>query len=249
MGRRPPPGPGVTCYACHAPATTWEHAPPKAFYPKRGEVRLASGKRDLRLDLIQVPSCVTHNNGKSRTDNYVATYLVVVAASIVDVLDPRVREPFVERHLDTLRRGTRISKDFFENPSYISTPRGVEVSISPDIATIHTLEESIARALYYHEGFEQTGSWITAQKWTADLNVADMQLRAEDGSPSLHHAVFEELERKFEALREGGHPGGKHRGPHPEAFYYQLLHLPDGSAAMRMVFYEAYRIVVFQSAA
>jgi hypothetical protein len=51
---------GQTCYACTAPATTREHAPPLSFFPK--------GYRD---NLITVPSCEDHNNANAMDVEYV----------------------------------------------------------------------------------------------------------------------------------------------------------------------------------
>ena len=52
---------------CDALATTKEHIPPKALFPKQKDVL---SEISLRKDLITVPSCEKHNNSKSRDDEY-----------------------------------------------------------------------------------------------------------------------------------------------------------------------------------
>jgi hypothetical protein len=53
------------CYRCNRKATNIEHVPAKCFFPK-----------DKRLNLITVPSCITHNNETSIDDEYVRGVLV-----------------------------------------------------------------------------------------------------------------------------------------------------------------------------
>jgi hypothetical protein len=58
-----------TCYRCGEPATSKEHFPPKAFFPKGGNLQLKT-----------VPSCVVHNNDKSADDQYLLTQICLNAA-------------------------------------------------------------------------------------------------------------------------------------------------------------------------
>src|SRR5262245_35856510 len=55
-----------TCYACDAPPTSLEHAPPRLLFPEQKD----AGGRDLRRRLITVPSCDAHNSEKSKDDEY-----------------------------------------------------------------------------------------------------------------------------------------------------------------------------------
>jgi hypothetical protein len=58
---------GSGCYACEAPGTTREHVPPECIFP---EAKDAAGGRDLRRNLITVPSCAEHNLKKGADDIY-----------------------------------------------------------------------------------------------------------------------------------------------------------------------------------
>lgn len=59
-----------SCYRCDRPATSREHFPPKAFFPKGGNLQLKT-----------VPSCAIHNNGKSKDDLYLLTHISINAGS------------------------------------------------------------------------------------------------------------------------------------------------------------------------
>lgn len=50
-----------TCYMCNSIATSNEHAPPKSFFPK-------SADNSFKKELITVPSCKSHNQDTSSTD-------------------------------------------------------------------------------------------------------------------------------------------------------------------------------------
>ncbi|MBC7285012.1 hypothetical protein [Hoeflea sp.] len=66
MGKKAP----STCFRCEAEATTREHFPPKAFFPKGGNLQLKT-----------VPACSKHNNGKSGDDMYVLVQICLNAAA------------------------------------------------------------------------------------------------------------------------------------------------------------------------
>ena len=59
-----------SCFRCGAEGTTREHFPPKAFFPKGGNLQLKT-----------VPACPEHNNAKSGDDMYVLVQICLNAAS------------------------------------------------------------------------------------------------------------------------------------------------------------------------
>lgn len=59
----------ATCYMCGQVATTKEHFPPKAFFPRGGNLKLKT-----------VPSCKAHNNDKSGDDQYLLAHICMNAA-------------------------------------------------------------------------------------------------------------------------------------------------------------------------
>ncbi|MFM9851773.1 MAG: hypothetical protein ACKVOJ_03045 [Sphingomonadaceae bacterium] len=79
------------CYRCGQPKTSMEHFPPKAFFPKGGNLQLKT-----------VPSCVAHNSDKSKDDTYILTHICLHAAN-GDNLPKRV---FQHSILPALKRST-----------------------------------------------------------------------------------------------------------------------------------------------
>lgn len=66
--------PKQTCYMCEKDSTTVEHVPPKCLFPE-----LKDSGRQLRSNLITVPSCDEHNGQKSKEDEF----LMVSLAGII----------------------------------------------------------------------------------------------------------------------------------------------------------------------
>ncbi|ENW97381.1 hypothetical protein [Acinetobacter dispersus] len=60
----------LSCYMCSNPAINMEHVPPKCFFPKTSNGAFAK-------NLIKVPSCKTHNNDTSTTDDLVSLLLYI----------------------------------------------------------------------------------------------------------------------------------------------------------------------------
>lgn len=58
-----------TCYRCDNPASSKEHVPAKAFFPKKASLQLKT-----------VPSCELHNSAKSADDQYVLAHICINAA-------------------------------------------------------------------------------------------------------------------------------------------------------------------------
>jgi hypothetical protein len=67
-----------TCYMCDSPETSREHAPPLCFFPETKDVG-----RDLRRNLVTVPSCDVHNSKKSKDDEFFRSLVLMAAAQIV----------------------------------------------------------------------------------------------------------------------------------------------------------------------
>ncbi len=55
---------------CDRPATSKEHVPPRCLFPEQKDIEV-----DLRKGLVTVPSCDTHNTGKSEDDEFLLVSL------------------------------------------------------------------------------------------------------------------------------------------------------------------------------
>lgn len=62
------------CYMCEKSSTSAEHVPPKCLFPE-----FKDAKKNLRVNLITVPSCDEHNGKKSHDDEF----LMVSIAGII----------------------------------------------------------------------------------------------------------------------------------------------------------------------
>jgi hypothetical protein len=63
----------LSCYACVAPATSRDHAPPLCVFPEETDI---SDGRSRRINLVTVPACDEHNLKKSKDDEYLMMILV-----------------------------------------------------------------------------------------------------------------------------------------------------------------------------
>ncbi len=82
-----------------------EHFPPKSFFPKGGNLQLKT-----------VPSCVVHNNDKSKDDTYILAHICLHAAN-GDNLPKRV---FQHSILPALQRGPGFQKLMNEGAEWLA---------------------------------------------------------------------------------------------------------------------------------
>lgn len=76
--------PRSKCYRCDAEGVTREHFPPKAFFPKGGNLQLKT-----------VKSCPEHNTKKSSDDQYVLAHICMHASRGENLAGIRFRESIV----------------------------------------------------------------------------------------------------------------------------------------------------------
>ena len=127
MGRPVPKG--STCYACDNDATTWEHSPPRGFYPRGKSRRTGKNYRD---GLIVVPSCSEHNNEKSKDDLYTMTMLGTVAAAYAGAFGPK-QDPFAES-LHKRRHGGPRLRETMASAKDVTIDGNEMIQITPDAA-------------------------------------------------------------------------------------------------------------------
>jgi hypothetical protein len=135
-----------TCYACDQPATTREHAPPLAFFPK-----------GLRNNLITVPSCELHNNPISADVEYarnvISTMLGVNEVGQLHFFDKAIRS---FDHTPALLHTT------FSDIRPVSI-RGMTTGVfTLDVARITNVMTACIRALHFRETGERIYDWELA---------------------------------------------------------------------------------------
>ena len=118
------------CYFCGGEATTREHTPPKCFFPE-----------NTRKNLITVPSCPQHNNGKSGDDEY---FRMMVIGAVWNDLPESIQETIVR----SVKRKPKLAMGIITK----SVPKkGGCFTYDSDAERTYRVIESIARGLLYHE--------------------------------------------------------------------------------------------------
>lgn len=215
-----------TCYACPAPAVSWEHAPPEGYFPRKKETLHGPKGRDYRRNLIQVPSCRLHNEAKSHRDSYVMAVIGYIARVYAPYLSGAELHPFVE----TIRRrahSQKLLRDTIE-----PQPDGGR-AITVEQSYVAEMMEFVARALYYHE--HQFN-----RRWPGPCQVIDshvLPLYPDPLRPDVNAADF--FAENLDYLRRQGQPGYDLKGAHPDVFGYQLYEALFGRVVIEMRFYGA----------
>jgi hypothetical protein len=223
--------PGTTCYACEEAATTWEHAPPKSFFPKYFEMPIGYKGPDLRSKPILVPSCELHNNAKSQSDGYASTTIAVLAHAMSGSFsDDFIRAfPFLQKKIATVQTGRRLSRDFIEHAKPLLTIPAYSMSV--EIETLNEVVGSAARALYYRDH-----SW--KRRWPQSCKVVSPHFRHRDLRQPANLEAIEHMLLDFESENVKQKMNVFEKGSHPSIFSYQTIEDPRGGAlVMKLKFY------------
>ncbi len=141
------------CYMCNSESVSYEHVPPLCIFPEKKD--LPTGK-DLRKNLITVPSCEEHNLRKSRDDEYLL-YILVSNWYIND--------------FGLNQWKTKIIRSFSRRPGNLGIYKdlkpvnlnGIETGYySPDFPRLFNELSNISRGLYYYHNHE---------KWEYPTNI------------------------------------------------------------------------------
>lgn len=222
--------PGMCCYACEEPATSVEHAPPKCFFPDRRD--LPSGADAWRKDLIQVPSCAAHNQGKSGDDEYAACCIAMNAEGSELALSvfqgTRLRA--------MLRNDGSLGKRVFSTARPARNRDGAQtLAISYEVDRIHRVIEYTARALYFHH---------TGRRWPTSCIVWCPRIWRDSGRQSHILAGFGRLSAGFDELRRRHGQLGVAQGANPDVFWYQLIEAKPALPCIRLMFYSTFEFIV-----
>ncbi|MEZ8627922.1 hypothetical protein AB6D75_19240 [Vibrio splendidus] len=120
------------CYFCHGTATTKEHVPPKQLFPK-----------DMKRNLITVPSCELHNGLKSRDDDYLRFVLI---GGLKDIKDKRFKS-IVDKVIRSVERKPLLAKSLFNTLKPIYGWPSVKINND----RLFYSYESIARGIVFYE--------------------------------------------------------------------------------------------------
>lgn len=218
-----------TCYMCGALATTKEHIPPKAIFPKQKDVL---GDINLRKKLITVPSCEIHNNCKSKDDEY-----LVFCLSTCFHGNGIKEHLFNTKIMRAVERRPNTYADFLANYQNVMLkhPCGkIEHTATYNVDTkrFESVLSHIALGLYFHH---------TSEKWKGNSIVMTNELRdfTSIKSDEINRWTDETTERVTRFF-----VGKQSYGENPEVFEYKVFDDRPKGYVILMTFYGAIPIVV-----
>jgi len=205
-----------TCYMCERAAPTREHAPPKCFFPELKDVG-----RDLRKNLISVPSCEEHNTARSKDDQYVMAF-VVMQFETAGV----ARDQFSTKIIRSLKRDLTLVDQVFRETREVVLNGAPTVTVTVDRTRFDRVMGSSFRALIYHE---------SGEKLVTDVTVFSLGIRHKTFERDADEATLAFTIRRV--LKNQAWVG-----ENPDVFRYQLFHRSNEISAMRFEFYRGFTV-------
>lgn len=215
----------ITCYMCDAPATSREHAPPSCLFPDA-----AVFGRDVRRNLITVPSCAAHNSLKSQDDEFLRATILLQAAQSSNA----ARHQFFAKLLRASSRRPGAYRAFFNDRGTLNAGKLHAMQLDRD--RFDACIDHLARALF----FDAFG-----KKWMLPIGIVSPNfysgIAADQAVPHAPTLATVEVSR----LYLGASPN---RGDNPEVFEYRLRQdeaAEDFAFAAR--FYESFEVYGYSS--
>jgi hypothetical protein len=216
----------TTCYMCEAPRTSSEHAPPQCLFPEE-----KTFGRDLRKNLITVPSCDAHNSVKSQADEEFRAILVMAAT-----LHPNAagHHQFLQKFMKAAMRAPSKYNSFFNEQGELANRAGVVVQVNR--AGFDSSIDHLVRALYFHE---------YNKKWTLPILIASPNFISgvKDGAAVAHDPSVQAAQVTMQMLK-----GRPVLGENPEVFKYRIWFRPElGDLGFACQFYELVDVFAYSS--
>jgi hypothetical protein len=209
-----------TCYMCAAGETSREHAPPQCLFPEESDIG-----RDLRRNLITVPSCDEHNSKKSADDEFLRAVILMVAVGSNEI----AKHQFLGKFLRGVERNHDAHSEFFKDMGLISSD--TQRVLKLDRNRFDKCIDHLARALFFH---------TFKSKWSLPIAVV---------SPNFHSEVTQQgpiahlpSQRTIDITQQflASEPL---LGENPEVFMYRLrFDQSSGMFAFAGRFYEFFEI-------
>lgn len=207
-----------TCYMCDMPSTSKEHVPPKCLFPSASDVPGA-----WRKELITVPSCHEHNNGKSADDEF----LLASLAGIVGCNSIGFAHKFTRVNRAIRRTNYALLNQALSDQKWgaVHLGEGNFIDIvwgKPDYQRLGSCFDKIARGLYHH---------TRGHRFRGEVKIYPCYAHggSDDGGE------FRRFIRDRIALEQHDLP---RLGANPQVFSYQFLPTDEfGIDGVQMVFY------------
>ena len=214
-----------TCYMCDSVETSREHVPPACFFPPAKEIG-----RDLRRNLITVPSCDVHNSLKAKDDEYLLAIIAMTAA-----LGNQVgQHQFFGRFLRAVARRPHVYRSFFRDRGTFAN--GTLHASKIDRPRFNRCIDQLARALYFH---------VYERKWPLPISIISPNIFS--GIQSDQVVPYQPTEVAVEASRRFL-DGAPNRGENPEVFKYRVRYdESDQGYAFAAIFYGYFEVFAYSS--
>lgn len=210
---------------CDKEATSREHVPPRAIFPKSKD--MANEPQKLK-NLITVPSCDRHNSEKSGLDEYLAFILISCFEN-----NSLTMPPLIKKMARASNRNSKAIYDLIDGAEPIKLYDHPTAVIRVDLGRFNRGFEQIAHGLYFHEfsrpWFHEFGIHTPIFKYTIEPNaeaankiITDLQNRC---------AIY------FAPL--------PFKGENPRYFKYQIMALAKERGTeiiIRTIFYEGMEV-------
>jgi hypothetical protein len=210
---------------CDAAETSREHVPPKCLFPTTEDAG-----RDLRRNLITVPSCDVHNSQKSKDDEFLRAVITMSSAHVSDV----GRAQFFGKLIRAIKRRPTTYGRFFEDTR--APLSGNRRALQLDRKRFNKCIDHIARALLFHHH---------SVKWVRHIAVASPAFYSQvSGGEMVPHP----LSNKAVEVTQNLLRYEPIRGENPDVFKYRFQYDPsDESFAFAAQFYGTFDVCTFSS--
>jgi len=207
-----------TCYQCNRTETSKEHVPPKCIFPVTKDIP----DKNLRKNLIKVPSCDFHNLQKSKDDEF----LMIMLASSVRANNLGFR------HFSTkINRALKRKPENFLNQIVndyekvlLETKSGNKISCYSGIPNIERLDRcfnSIVRGLFFHNFKKKFSGKI--------FSYYDFLLFQTKNKINFRKLMLKAFERDPKETSK--------LGDNQDVFYYQFSKRDQFGMGLKMTFY------------
>ena len=223
--RRPEGMVPSSCYMCSLAPTSREHAPPRCFFPEPG-----SFGKDLRKNLITVPSCDLHNSEKCKDDEFLRAVVLLASAEN----STAAQHQFFQKLLSAAKRMPHVHKAFLEAREPVRGGSGRVLQF--DRKRLNVCLDRLVRALYFHE---------FGRSWPLPILIVSPNIfgTVEDDAPVPHQPTAKVVEVTRSYLAPA-----PIRGENPEVFRYRLRTEGEASAmACAVQFYELFEVFAYSS--
>lgn len=212
---------------CDTLRSSREHAPPDCLFPEGKEIG-----RDLRRNLITVPSCDAHNSKKSEDDEFMRAVILFTAVASNSV----AQHQFLGKMLRGAARSPHKYSHFITEKGTIKN--GAYRALRIDRARFDSCIDHLARALFFHAYNKKWGypiMMVSPNFYSAILN--------DEAVPHEPTKEIVEVSRTFLAQEPI-------RGDNPEVFKYRVRYDEDEcSYAFAGIFYDFFEVYSYSSLA